>query len=238
MKKRNVLQLGGIAAALACLATGAQAALTGTFVHAVPGDLPGGNTVVQATQAPGGFYDGPHTVWVGFPGDGLWLYGSAEGGIAPDGLSSGPVAGNYVFGDFQSGSAPALLQSTIIALDPLGLYDIYVQYVTADWVGGAAAYGINAGFDGGPTALFNHEQAGNAQTFPQNGLIGYEGLIGNTQAVGGEIVVNIEQASPGTRSYYAGLSYVQTGVIPEPSTGILVALSAGLAFMARRRRRH
>ena len=236
MKNKYALPLGGLAAALACLATGAHAALTGTFVHAVPGDL-AGNTVVQATQAAGGFYDGPHDAWVGNPADGQWLYGSAEGGIAPDGLSSGVVASNNVFGDFVSGATPPMLQTSIVSLDPLGLYDVYVQYVTADWVAGAGAYGINAGFDGGPTSLFNHEQPGNVQTFPQNGLIGYEGLIGNTQAVGGEIRLNIEVANPGSRSYYAGVSYLQTGQVPEPSTGILVALSAGLVLIARRRRR-
>ena len=45
---------------------------------------------------------------------------------------------------------------------------------------------------------------------PGGGIPTFKGFIGNTEAVGGEIVVEID-ISGVERSYYAGLSYARTG---------------------------
>ena len=183
--------------------------VTGVYVDAVPADK-GGNTVSLADQEEGGWYE-PEEPTAKWPpaGDGRWFWYSGDGGISPDGEGKGKAVENTLFAMYSNYPAPPPLQTTITGLEESGLYDVYVHFIAADWVAGK--YGIKAGFAGDELELFTDAHAGVINTeLPGGGIPTFKGFIGNTGAVGGKIVVEID-ISGVERSYYAGLSYSRTG---------------------------
>ena len=179
------------------------------YVDAVPADK-GGNTVSLADQEEGGWYE-PEEPTAKWPpaGDGRWFWYSGDGGISPDGEGKGKAIENALFAMYSNYPAPPALQTTITGLEESGLYDVYVHFIAADWVAGK--YGIKAGFAGDELELFTDAHADVINTeLPGGGIPTFKGFIGNTEAVGGKIVVEID-ISGVERSYYAGLSYARTG---------------------------
>ena len=183
--------------------------VTGIYVDAVPADK-GGNTVSLADLEEGGWYE-PEEPTEKWPpaGDGRWFWYSGDTGISPDGEGKGKSVENALFAMYSNYPVPPALQTTITGLEESGLYDVYVHFIAADWVAGK--YGIKAGFAGEELELFTdiHADARNTE-LPGGGIPTFEGFIGNTEAVGGKIVVEID-ISGMERSYYAGLSYEKTG---------------------------
>ncbi len=183
--------------------------VTGIYVDAVPADK-GGNTVSLVDLEEGGWYE-PEEPTEKWPpaGDGRWFWYSGDTGISPDGEGKGKSVENALFAMYSNYPAPPALQTTITGLEESGLYDVYVHFIAADWVAGK--YGIKAGFAGDELELFTDAHADVINTeLPGGGIPTFKGFIGNTEAVGGEIVVEID-ISGVERSYYAGLSYARTG---------------------------
>lgn len=170
-----------------------SAQVTGTYVDAVPADK-GGNTVSLPDGEQGGWYE-PEEPTAKWPpaGDGRWFWYSGDTGISPDGKAKGKAVEDALFAMYSNYPAPPALQTTIIGLETSASYNVYVHFVAADWVAGK--YGIKAGFAGGDTQLFTdvHDDTRNTE-LPGGGIPTFEALIGNTQAVDGKIVVNIESS--------------------------------------------
>ena len=199
----------GLAAAFAlALSASSPAQTTGAYVDAVPADLPDGNTVHLSDRATGDFYDGPTAAWPPLRQD-KWFLFSGDTGIDPLGQNKGTSLEFALFSNCCGfGTAPPIL-TTISGLEPGGLYDVYVHFVGAPWVPGG--YGVQAAFLGETLQLFTDiDNSTETNLAGVGGLHTYQGLIGNTEAVNGEIKVELH-ASGQDRSYYAGLSYVKTG---------------------------
>lgn len=207
------LRLTSIAAVLA-LAASSHAQITGTYVDAVPADLPDGNTVQLSDLAPSDFYDGPTAAWPPLRQD-KWFLFSGDTGIDATGQNKGISVEFALFASCCGFGTPPALLTTISGLEPDALHDVYVHFVAAPWIPGG--YGIRAAFEGEALQLFTEiDNSTPTNLTGGGGLHTIEGLVGNTQAVNGEIKVEIHPSGQ-ERSYYAGLSYVRTGsaVVPK-----------------------
>ena len=224
-------------AMVALLATSAQAQYpgTGTYVDAWPLHLDG-NTVRTSDGDDGTgnvWYKGPESSWGGNDAD-RWYLESPDGGHNTAG-DYGKGGDHYTWYEETRFTVPGIT-TTIGGLDPMGLYDVYGVY-------GSNAndqWGIYAAFSGGELQPYNASNGTMVNT--GSGITYYESLIGNTQPNGaGEISVDIGEYAGvfpgGARTYYDGLTYVQTGVVPEPSTMALLASGLmALLLLVRRRR--
>ena len=197
--------------------------LLGTYVDAIPGDLPNGNTVRASDGSTGSWYDGPTTEW-STPHAPKWFAYSGDGGLNSD-AQVGTQLDYYSLNYYGEGGDPLpTLRSTITGLQDNGLYDVYVVYKSAlvtdpEAPPVPASEGVKAALTGEPMVTYtNVEGTFVGPEVPMGtGYSFFQALLGNTRAYGGEISVDIDVigTATGEETLYDGLAYRLTEVLPS-----------------------
>jgi hypothetical protein len=239
MNIRSIISCAALVLLATLLVSSVNAGITGTYVDAWPlhdpeGGGPG-NTVRTSDGDDGTgnvWYKGPESAWTGNDAD-RWYLESPDGGHNSAGVP-GRNGDHYTWYEETRYNVPGIT-TTISGLDP-GSYDVYVQYGS----NASDGWGVYAAFSGGAQQPYNASNG--TLTDAPGGITYYESLVGNIDAVGGKISVDITEYAGvfpgGARTYYDGLSYEQTAVIPEPSSLLLAVIGLlGLTFATFRRRR-
>ena len=185
--------------------------LLGTWVKAIPADMPNGNTVLDPNGTPGGWYAGPD--WIGEDGwnppTGQWYLWASNGGIDIHGGGGWNDADHYCIynGNFE----PPIIRTTLTGLIPGNSYRVRIVYGVTSIAG---VGGVWAGL--GPTALdwtWYTSENGSSTGIWMGGRSGGTGdepwpsqqaLLGDVEAVDGTITVWIGN---GQTTFYDGLTY-------------------------------
>ena len=191
-----------------------SAQIVGTWVKAVPADMPGGNTVRASDGATGGWYDGPTSQWT-WPHYPNWYAYSGDGGLNAAG-EGGTGVDHYSLNYYGENSAPlATLRTTLTSL-PGNAYNIYAVYKSIPWASGTS--GVKIGLTGESQVIFT--DVNGTDTGRMVGTLPvYQALIGQAQAIGGAISVDVDvhSTSSNMRTYYDGLAYEDISA-PQPGS--------------------
>lgn len=180
---------------------------SGTWIKAIPADLPNGNTLEYPSNDPNGWYTGPTADWGAGPASQKWFLYSGNGGIAEDGTGGWNDVEHYCFYNYDRGADnPPVIRTIITGLLPGELYRVWVLYGVASTPGTGGVYaGLDPSemsfydsFDGMDTGLWVPGRTGGDPAPSQ------EAVLGEIVADGGQISVYV---GPTGTTYYDGVGY-------------------------------